>query len=126
MTVSIYVDGSGSPRGGYGWFVKETGQSHYASHDDITNNQAEYMAVISAIRHVASSVQMPCDDDIVVYSDSLNTVRQLNHEYAINNRRLRELAMQAWSEIAKLGDDARISVVWVRRENNLAGKMLGS
>lgn len=62
---------------------------------------------------------------MVVYSDSLNTVRQLNHEHAINNEALRELAMQCWSEIAGFGD-RRLSVRWVSRKENPAGKMLGS
>lgn len=135
MTVHIYVDGSGSPRGGFGWFVKETGESHYTHQNNITNNQAEYLAIISAMRHFLSKSGVdPYDvgnghnDDVVavvVYSDSLNTVKQLNHEYAINNAQLRELAMQAWSEMAKIGD-SKLSIRWIRRSENLAGKMLGS
>lgn len=125
MAVSMYVDGSGSPRGGFGWLVKETGESHYERHDDVTNNQAEYMAIISAVRHARSKSGAPPYDDVVVYSDSLNTVKQLNHEYAINNEALRELAMQCWSEIAGFGG-RRPEVRWVRRRENLAGKMLGS
>jgi len=124
MAVSIYVDGSGSPRGGFGWLVKETGESHYEKSDDVTNNQAEYMAILSAVRHARSRSGAPPYDDVVIYSDSLNTVRQLNHEYAINNEVLRELAMQCWSEIAGFG--GRLEVRWVRRKENLAGKMLGS
>ena len=124
MAVSIYVDGSGSPRGGFGWLVKETGESHYEKHDDVTNNQAEYMAILSAVRHARSRSGAPPYDGAVIYSDSLNTVRQLNHEYAINNEVLRELAMQCWSEIAELG--GRLEVRWVGRRENLAGKMLGS
>ena len=126
MTVHVYADGSGSPKGGFGWFVKETNESHYARQDSITNNQAEYLALISAVRHVLSKLDVaPYDADIIIYSDSLNTVKQINHEYAINNPQLRELAMQAWSEMAKI-DDTRLSVKWVRRGENLAGKMLGS
>ena len=124
MAVSIYVDGSGSPRGGFGWLVKETGESHYEKHDGVTNNQAEYMAILSAVRHARSGSGAPPYDDVVICSDSLNTVKQLNHEYAINNEVLRELAMQCWSEIAEFG--GRLEVRWVRREENLAGKMLGS
>ncbi len=125
MAVSMYVDGSGSPRGGFGWFVKETGESHYERRDDVTNNQAEYMAIISAVRHARSKSGEPPYDDVVIYSDSLNTVRQLNHEYAINNEALRELAMRCWSEIAEFGG-RRPAVLWVSRKENLAGRMLGS
>jgi len=29
MGISVYVDGSGGPNSGYGYFVKETGESFY-------------------------------------------------------------------------------------------------
>ena len=41
MTLSIYVDGSGGTNSGYGFFVKETGESNYENKTEITNNQAE-------------------------------------------------------------------------------------
>ena len=151
-TLHIYVDGSGrKPKGGFGWFVKETGKSHYEERDGITNNQAEYMAVISALHYVQSIVHET--SDVVILSDSLNTVKQLNHEYAINNAVLREFARKAWSEIEKIrgggekeGQDTtanyndiandspkgnsrpsvNLQISWVRRSDNIAGKMLGS
>ena len=48
MTLNIYVDGSGGTNSGYGFFVKETGESNYENKPEITNNQAEYLAIISA------------------------------------------------------------------------------
>jgi len=126
MAVGIYVDGSGSPRGGFGWLVKETGESHYEKRDNVTNNQAEYMAIISAVLHARSRSGEPPYDDVVIYSDSQNTVKQLNHEHVINNEALRELARQCWSEIAGFGDSRRPDVRWISRKENPAGKMLGS
>ncbi len=29
MRISVYVDGSGGPNSGFGYFVKETGESFY-------------------------------------------------------------------------------------------------
>ena len=55
MTLSIYVDGSGGANSGYGFFVSETGESFYENKSDITNNQAEYMAIISALRKFENS-----------------------------------------------------------------------
>ncbi len=46
MVLSIFVDGSGGANSGFGYFVKETGESFYEKKPDITNNQAEYMAII--------------------------------------------------------------------------------
>ncbi len=118
MAVSVYVDGSGGPNGGYGYFVKETGTSFYAEKPGITNNQAEYMAIISALEKFAGE-----DGPVTVFSDSQVTVNQLNHEFAINNARLRELAQQAWGIIGGYGD---LKIAWIPRKENLAGKMLGS
>ena len=118
MRINVYVDGSGGPDGGYGFFVKETGESFYEKKPDITNNQAEYMAIISALQKFADS-----ENEIVLLSDSKNTVSQLNHEFAINNERLRELARQAWALIGKIPS---ITISWIPRKENLAGKMLGS
>ena len=118
MTISIYVDGSGGSDPGYGFFVKETGESFYEKKPNITNNQAEYLAIISALKKFQGS-----DDEIIIYSDSKNTVSQLNHEFAINNEQLRELAREAWTLLAKF---SKLKLTWVPRSQNLAGKMLGS
>ena len=118
MILSVYVDGSGGSDPGYGFFVKETGESYYEKKPNITNNQAEYMAIIAALKKFEAS-----DDEITIYSDSKNTVSQLNHEYAINNEQLRELAREAWALLANF---SKIKLTWVPRSENLAGKMLGS
>ena len=118
MTVSIYVDGSGGSNSGYGFFVKETGESFYEKKSNLTNNQAEYMAIISALKKFVDT-----DNEITIYSDSKNTVNQLNHEFAINNEKLRDLARESWVIIARFSN---LLIVWIPRKENLAGKMLGS
>ena len=118
MGISIYVDGSGGSNSGYGYFVKETGESFYEKKDDITNNQAEYLAIISALKKCVDS-----DEEIIIYSDSKNTVNQLNHEYAINNEQLRNLAREAWAIMGKIHN---LTILWIPRNENMAGKMLGS
>ena len=118
MEISVYVDGSGGRNGGYGFFVKETGESFYEKQPDITNNQAEYMAIISALKKFVDT-----NESITIFSDSKNTVSQLNHDFAINNEKLRELAREAWELIGKF---SCLTISWVPRKENLAGKMLGS
>jgi len=118
MRVSVYVDGSGGPNSGYGYFVKETGESFYEKKPELTNNQAEYLAIISALNKFVNS-----KEDITIFSDSKNTVNQLNHEFAINNEQLRNFARDAWGIIGKFSN---LSIVWIPRKENLAGKMLGS
>ena len=118
MVLSIYVDGSGGPNSGFGFFVKETGESFYKKEPNITNNQAEYMAIISALKKFSGTI-----DEIIIYSDSKNTVSQLNHEFAINNDQLRNLARETWDLVAKFPN---LKINWIPRNQNLAGKMLGS
>ncbi|MFB5602814.1 MAG: reverse transcriptase-like protein [Candidatus Nitrosomaritimum aestuariumsis] len=118
MAINIYVDGSGGENSGYGYFVKETGESFYEKKSNITNNQAEYLAIIAALKKFVDS-----EGEITIFSDSKNTVYQLNHDYAINNEQLRTLAQEAWSIIAKF---SKLTLTWVPRKENLAGKMLGS
>jgi len=118
MGISIYVDGSGGTNSGFGYFVKETGESFYEKKPELTNNQAEYLAIIFALNKYVDS-----NEEITIYSDSKNTVNQLNHEFAINNEELRDLAREAWGIIGKFSN---LSIVWVPRKENLAGKMLGS
>ena len=57
MGISVYVDGSGGPNGGFGYFVKETGESFYEKKPEITNNQAEYMAIIAALKKFVDSMK---------------------------------------------------------------------
>jgi len=118
MVISVYVDGSGGENSGYGYFVKETGESFYEKKPNITNNQAEYMAMIAALKKFVNS-----NDEIIIFSDSKNTISQLNHEFAINNEQLRVLAQEAWNIIGKFSN---LTLTWVPRKENLAGKMLGS
>ena len=118
MSLNIYVDGSGGPNSGFGFFVKETGESFYEKEPNITNNQAEYMAIIMVLKKFLDN-----NNEINIYSDSKNTVAQLNHEYAINNDQLRILAMEAWNLMGKY---INLKIKWIPRNENLAGKMLGS
>ncbi len=118
MTLSIYVDGSGGDNSGYGYFIKETSESFYEKKPNITNNQAEYRAVLSALQKIGQT-----SDKITIYSDSKVMVSQLNHQFAINSEPLRELARQAWMLMNKIPN---LKLVWIPRAENLAGKMLGS
>ena len=105
MTVSVYVDGGGGEKSGFGFFVKETGESFYEEKSGLTNNQAEYHAIIAALKKFQNS-----SEQIVIFSDSKNTVNQLNHEFAINNEQLRTMAQDAWLLIPKIPD---LQIKWI-------------
>src|SRR5215831_11114881 len=104
MILNVFVDGSGGPDAGFGFFIKETGESFYKKESNITNNQAEYLAIISVLKKFQNF-----SDELVIYSDSKNTVSQLNHEYAINDSQLRSLAREAWELMAKFSN---LTIKW--------------
>ncbi|MEM2759594.1 MAG: RNase H family protein [Nitrososphaerales archaeon] len=116
----VYVDGSGPPKFQYGYLIDELNKVRLFKKENITNNQAEYLAIIE----VLNDPDVRNARDVTIYSDSMNTVRQLNHEYAINDDTLRELAMKAWDLLGKYS--AKPKFEWIDRRKNKAGKMLGS
>ena len=79
----------------------------------LTNNQAEYKAIIAALQELN-------DGEMIIYSDSLLAVKQLAREYKIRNSELRKLA----SKVRVLSRDRDIIFQWIPREKNLAGKVL--
>lgn len=79
----------------------------------LTNNQAEYKAIIAALQELT-------DEEMTIYSDSLLAVKQLEREYKIRNSELRKLA----SKVRSLSRDREIMFKWIPREKNLAGKVL--
>ena len=73
-----------------------------AGHDDIeeadclgrmTNNQAEYIAVIRALEHVLE--ELGNDFRVIVHSDSELMVKQVSGEYRVKNEELRSLYEEA-------------------------------
>lgn len=115
---TVYVDGGGGDSPGFGYYVAETGETFYEKRSGITSNQAEYLAILAALKKFAGS-----GSTVTILSDSKNTVMQLNHSYAINSEALRDLARQAWPLMAAIPG---LKIEWVPRAKNLAGKMLGS
>lgn len=86
--------------------------------EGISNNEAEYLAIITALNNVANK-----DSQIVLLSDSQLVVNQITHKYGINNENLRRLATQIWVLEKKFD---KFEIRWLRRSENKAGKMLGS
>lgn len=118
--MKIYVDGGGGADSKFCYLVHPTGETRIVRQPSLTNNQAEYKAVLRALVD-----HMDCKEPIEIISDSKNTVYQLNHEFAINNDKLRELATQVWALVPQM-DSPKITFKWVSRKENLAGKLIGS
>jgi ribonuclease HI len=75
-----------------------------------TNNQAEYQALLMALKFALEEKT----DEVICHLDSELVVKQLNGEYAVKNRELQLL----WREVQKLkGCFKKISFVNVPRSN---------
>lgn len=110
----IYTDGSGDGR--MAWFNETTGESWSGRRSNVTNNEAEYLAIQNALESVKTK-------EVEVLSDSKLVVSQLKREWHIKESRLREL----FDKVHELIRDRKLKVTftWVRREENKAGKYLG-
>lgn len=111
------MDGRGGDSSGYGYYEPNTGESDFIKKPDLTNMEAEYHAILSALKKYAYT-QKP----LVLYSDAQTVVLQLNHEYSIKKDTLRDLARRIWPLIKEYPS---VEIKWIPRKKNLAGKMLG-
>lgn len=110
--MEIYVDGSGF--GKYGFVTDNTVKIFHK--ENITNNQAEYLAIIVALDFVK-------EKNVTIFSDSQLIVNQLNHKFHIKDDKLRELALKVWNLIESKG--LNVVFKWIPRTENKAGKLLG-
>ena len=118
--IRIYCDGAGMrPDGkgsGFAWLRKDTREKHVERADGLTNNQAEYHAVLSALESVpsGSAVQIVTDSELVTF--------QVSGAYKADDPKMAELLnkVQRVIERKRLG----VSVIWKPRTQNLAGKLL--
>lgn len=118
--VEIYTDGAGaSPDGkgsGFAWVNTTTHDRKIESVPGLTNNVAEYRAVISALKSLRKGSVAN------ILTDSTLIVGQLRGEYRIRDSKLEKLV----AEVKTIVDQKQLSVTftWVRRQDNLAGKLL--
>jgi ribonuclease HI len=97
-TLTIYTDGAsrGNPgAGAYAYVISREGEPDIAEADCLgrmTNNQAEYTALIRALEH---ALELGAEHQVVVYSDSELMVKQMSGHYAVKNADLRPLYEEA-------------------------------
>jgi ribonuclease HI len=119
-TIRVFTDGSGQAPNGkssaMAWYRIDTGERHVERVPGLTNNQAEYGAVISALKAFGS------DLSIGVLTDSLLMVSRLRGEFRILDPKLATLA----AEVKTITEQKRLSLklTWVPRSKNLAGMLL--
>ena len=98
-TIIITFDGGAMPNPGIGygsynikeenkeWYIYKKSREEYG--DGLTNNQAEYMALISAIKNVTKMVGKK--NDLKIYGDSLLVIKQISGEWKVKEKKLKPL-----------------------------------
>jgi ribonuclease HI len=118
--IRIFTDGSGCRPDGKGsafaWLRPDTSARKIVRQDGLTNNQAEYLAILAATGALPKGAQAE------VFTDSENTCFQLNGMRRVLHPKLIDLHSQILALIEKNGLSVRF--IWIPRRENLAGKLL--
>lgn len=80
--------------------------------NQFTSNEEEYRGVIAALNI--------CNDGDEIFTDSQLVVNQINGLYRVKKPHLLGLC----NEAKTLSDKKHVSINWIGRDNNLAGKIL--
>jgi len=118
--ITIFFDGAGCrPDGegsGYAWFCPDSNDRLVKRVPHLTNNQAEYQGFIAALQYVREDAVVEiCTDSELIYAQFLGIYRA------------KDPALQALlSEVHTLVLNKRLKVTlkWLPRGQNLAGKLL--
>lgn len=113
-TVQIYTDGSAGGR--IAWLRQDTQERHVEDIRGLTNNEAEYRAILSALD------SLPNGTHVEVMSDSTVCVMQLLGKYRVLEPRLADLKQQILALVAT--KKLSFSPKWISGRDNLAGKLL--
>jgi ribonuclease HI len=87
----------------------------------MTNNQAEYLALIRALEH---ALEIDANGRVLVNSDSELLVKQMRGEYRVKNEDLRELYEEARALCGRFRGG--VTFLHVRREENKRADQLGN
>lgn len=112
--IEIYVDGSSL--GTYGYFIPSTNQKVVINEMPMTNNQAEYLALLQLVMDLAEG------SSVHVYSDSQLLVHQIKDEWKSKDGELCRIKGLILTIIKEKNLD--IDLQWINRDVNLFGKML--
>lgn len=125
MSVSIWFDGGCKPHspgghGIYGYVIKRDGETltensgYIGRHEDMTNNVAEYTALIEAVSALLDVDVTPTH--VHIHGDSELIINQVKGEYDIYSPRLRPLYVTVQTLLEKI--DAPVQFQWIPREHN--------
>jgi ribonuclease HI len=117
--LTIHTDGAsrGNPgAAAYAYVIERDGEPLFEEAGCLgrmTNNQAEYIALIKALEH---ALELGADNRLLVHSDSELLVKQMNGQYRVKNEDLRDLYEQARALVRRF--EGPVTIRHVRREQN--------
>jgi len=119
-TLRFYTDGSGCRPDGMGsaiaWVREDTGLEKIERIDGLTNNQAEYSAIHSALKSApkGSTVEILSDSQLVIY--------QIRGRYRVSDPQLGDL--RNLINITVAARKLEVTFTWIPRAQNRADKLL--
>ena len=118
--IVMYSDGGSRGNPGpaaLGVFIETLHKSYGEYLGEKTNNEAEYAAIIFGLRKIKALIGKAKAKKTTVECrmDSELAMKQLNHEYKIENGKLQPLFLEVWNLMLDFAD---VRFVHVRRESN--------
>jgi ribonuclease HI len=118
--IRIFTDGAGQRPDGHGsgfaWLREDTNERHIERIPGLSNNEAEYRGIISALKSLSKG------SGVEILSDSLLVVSQLSGEYRIRNPKLETLANEVKTIVEQ--NQLRLEIKWIPRAENRAGNLI--
>lgn len=119
--IILYTDGGSRGNPGpaaLGVHIETLGKSYGEYLGEKTNNEAEYAAIVSALKKVKSLLgkAKAKETHIECRMDSELACRQLNHIYKIENEKLQPYFLAVWNLMLDFG---AVTFVHVPRERNM-------
>ncbi len=125
-TIILHADGAYRGKNGgvasYGYLVKKDSNTVRKDYgvlleDRVTNNYAEYKAIIKGLEWIKQSDLH--FDKLIIRSDSQLVVKQVNGEWSVKSGNLRDLYREVKDLIAHFeGEGKSVNLVHVGREHN--------
>jgi|ERR1019366_3905761 ribonuclease HI len=116
----FHVDGAGArPDGtgsGFAWVRIGTEKQRVKRVDGLTNNEAEYRALLAVLKYLAEGSRAR------IFTDSQLVCEQFNGRWAVNDPKLIDLLSRARDLIEN--KSLHVEVAWIPRGQNEAGKLL--
>jgi ribonuclease HI len=117
--LTVYTDGASRGNPGdaaFAYVIRRDSQPVIEKAEclgQMTNNQAEYIALIRALEH---ALELGPQHRVILHSDSELMVKQMNGEYRVKNEELRGLYEQACGLRRRF--EGPVTIRHVRREQN--------